>query len=224
MVHFDRDWREAYRAEANSYTSRPFTQWCIADACWWGRGHPPGTNSICALVSVVTFQTRRCTFQTRPSTFQLRLAGRLTGQGQQNRFPPLRTEVHCGRVLAGGNRPPRRKFHWRLGYRRCISNTTSRISNTSWSIWKAVTDQLRRPGQGERIPALSYGGTLQKRAGGWGGLPRNERLFEAGYGGTLQTHGRAEWCAFFRNVLETHQSRKPDLPHFNHDLVHVASH
>ena len=126
--------------------------------------------------------------------------------------------------VGGGGSPPRKKFHLRLGSRRCTSNTTSRISNTSWSIWKAVTDQLRRPGQGERIPALSYGGTLQKRAGGWCGLPRNERLFEAGYGGTLQTHGRAEWCAFFRNVLETHQSRKPDLPHFNHDLVHVASH
>ena len=66
---------------------------------------PLPTNFICALVSVVSFQTRLCTFQTRPGTFQPRLARSSTGWGQQKRFPPFLTEAQCRRVPVGGPPP-----------------------------------------------------------------------------------------------------------------------
>ena len=98
---------------------------------WSEAGSAPRRKSICAFVSGVTFQTRLCTFQTRPRTFQLRLAGRLTGRGQQKRFPPLHTTGHCGRVLVGWGRLPLHKFHLRLSIPRRISNGTWHVSNTT---------------------------------------------------------------------------------------------
>ena len=50
---------------------------------------PLTTNSICALESVVTFQTRFGTFQTRPGTLRTRLTGKLRSPGpNETPLPP----------------------------------------------------------------------------------------------------------------------------------------
>ena len=61
------------------------------------------------------------------------------------------------------------------------------------------------------------------------GDPQNKQHSASGYGVTLQTRGRAKRRALLRIVFEAHQSQKnqietkPELKHFNRDLVHSAS-
>ena len=78
--------------------------------------------------------TRLGAVQTPLGTFGTPVTPRLEARGQKTRSLPLKTEVHCRRVLVGGGLAPPTKTHLHLGTRSYISNTIWYISNATWYI------------------------------------------------------------------------------------------
>ena len=109
-------------------------------------------------------------------------------------------------MLFGGNRPAAKNSIGAL-FLVGASQTRPRTFQTQPGAFRRrLLRSLRGRGEDTRFPPFHTGALC--RSVPVLGDPQNGQHPAVGYGVTLQTRGRAKWCALFRNVFEMHQSQK----------------